>query len=411
MSSPYIPTNFSGVPHEIPFDWNFWFSFTGNQYPNKPGYSRSKGTWLLDDKLSTKSGSKGPKVKHSWGYWSPCRPYTRSVAKVDYTGAFETYKIPGGSQIQQFEGRPYVYPTRPLNFMFTNAAVDVFGVPNLVDGNTRNRLITECINKVADRKMELGNFLATGGKTASEIAHTLLRVLQAYRAARTGNARALGKALGLGTLSLSGTSKDAAKLWLEHRYGWLPLLSDLYDLSGVLKKGLGDKAPILHATRNLSDRYPWNPIGNQGYADMSGMMLVNNRCKLWYVLDDITLFRLSQLELVNPLEIAWELLPYSFVIDWVLPIGNVLAAWTGTWGLSFLDGCITSRAEGYAGGFHKHGMSGWDFSGIPSFWSIDQFGMRRENLNYAVPGLYVKSPFSWIHAANALALLRNLARR
>lgn len=411
MSGPSIPTNFSGVPHEIPFDWNFWFSFIGNQYPNKPGYSRSQGTWMLDNKLSIKVGSKGPKVKHSWGYWSPCRPYQRSVAKVDYTGAFETYKLGGGSQIQQFEGRPYVYPYRPLNFMYNGPApVDVFGVPTPVDSNTRNRLITECINKVADPKMELGNFLAQGGKTASEIAHLMLRVLRAYRAARSGNVSGVARALGVGSLSFGGTSKDVAKLWLEHRYGWLPLLSDIKDLSGVLSKGLGDKAPILHATRNLQDRYPWSPIGNQGYADLTGVMLVNRRCKLWYVLDDITLFRLSQLEVINPLEVAWELLPYSFVIDWFLPVGNLLAAWTGTWGLTYLDGCITTRAEGAAGGFHKHGMTGWEFSGIPSFWELNQMGMLREPLATAYPGLYVKSPFSWLHAANALALLRNLRR-
>lgn len=411
MSGPYIPTNFSGVPQDIPFDYNFWFSFTGNHYPTKPGYSSSSGNWALDNKLSSKSGSKGPKVQHSWGKWAPCRPYTRSVAKVDYTGAYEEYwNSPSGGIIQRYEGRPYVYPYRPLNFMFTDPTVDVFGVPNPVDSNTRNRLITECINKIADRKMELGNFIATGSKTASEMAHLLLRVLQAYRAARTGNLTGLGKALGISGLRGFATGKDAAKLWLEHRYGWLPLLSDLYDLSGVLKNGLGDKAPILHATRNLQDRRPWTPIGNQGYADLSGAMLVNYRCKLWYILDDITIFRLSQLEVINPLEIAWELIPYSFVIDWVLPVGNVLAAWTGTWGLSYLDGCITTHAEGVAGGFHKHGMSGYEFRGIPSYWTISQFGMRREPVSSATPGFYMKSPFSWIHAVNALALLRNLRR-
>jgi hypothetical protein len=33
------------------------------------------------------------------------------------------------------------------------------------------------------------------------------------------------------------------------------------------------------------------------------------------------------LGLVNPLEIAWEVVPYSFVVDWFLPVGSYIAAW------------------------------------------------------------------------------------
>jgi hypothetical protein len=33
------------------------------------------------------------------------------------------------------------------------------------------------------------------------------------------------------------------------------------------------------------------------------------------------------LGLVNPAEIAWEVVPYSFVVDWFLPIGSYISAW------------------------------------------------------------------------------------
>jgi len=41
--------------------------------------------------------------------------------------------------------------------------------------------------------------------------------------------------------------------------------------------------------------------------------------------EDISLNR--SLGLVDPVQIAWEVVPYSFVVDWFLPIGTYLSAW------------------------------------------------------------------------------------
>jgi hypothetical protein len=52
---------------------------------------------------------------------------------------------------------------------------------------------------------------------------------------------------------------------------------------------------------------------------------------------------LETLGLLNPLSLAWELLPYSFVIDWFLPIGDYLAATTASAGMTWVNGW--SRTE------------------------------------------------------------------
>jgi hypothetical protein len=47
---------------------------------------------------------------------------------------------------------------------------------------------------------------------------------------------------------------------------------------------------------------------------------------------------LNQTGFTNPINLLWELLPFSFVADWFLPIGNYLEALTAWNGLEFLDG-------------------------------------------------------------------------
>jgi hypothetical protein len=63
--------------------------------------------------------------------------------------------------------------------------------------------------------------------------------------------------------------------------------------------------------------------------------------KLFGKVDDANLVLLNSLGLLNPLQVAWELVPFSFVVDWILPIGSFLEAATGTIGTTFDSGYTT----------------------------------------------------------------------
>jgi hypothetical protein len=49
----------------------------------------------------------------------------------------------------------------------------------------------------------------------------------------------------------------------------------------------------------------------------------------------------AQTGFTNPINLAWEILPFSFVVDWFLPIGPYLEAFTAFEGLEFIDGSQT----------------------------------------------------------------------
>ncbi len=374
---------------------------------NNPPTTPSKVVRNLEWRQAVKVGSKGKKVKYAFGYWSPVRPYQRSAQVCKLTGSYQEDKATNGVRYVS-RGLPWYYVTNPLNFQEYGNGVVYNGVPLPVDANTRNRLITECILKIGDQKAQVGEFLAESGKAINHLAHTAISLLRALLALRRGNFRGVAKALGV-SFKPGGASKTAASRWLEYQYAWLPLMSDMYDFANVAKNGLGKKPPLISAVRNLSDTYPWRQLGNQGVCVMTGETKINRRCKLWYRLDDATLYRLNQLSLINPLAIAWELVPFSFVIDWFLPVGNVLNAWSATMGLTYLDGVITSRQEGKASGEYKSPTTDVRIAGGFRY-EFSSKGIRRENVSSPTPGLYFKSPFSTTHVLSALALIRNLRK-
>lgn len=360
-------------------------------------------------RVATKVGSSGKKVHYSFGWWSPVRNYQRSAVSVRLVGSYEHWAAKDGYSWQYHSWvLPWNRPANPSSFQFTKTGVLTSGVP-VLSTNTRARLITECILKIGDRKVDIAESLAESGKAVDHLAKTTISVVKALLALRRRNWRAFAKALGLANRSVL-TGKSASRRWLEAQYAWLPLLSDIYNFSELAKNGLPDKPPVISATRNLRDSYPWEG-GNTGYADMIGTMVINHRCKLWYRLDDATLLRLSQVGVINPLEVAWALLPYSFVVDWFLPVGNFLEAWSGTMGLTFVDGAITGNAVGEARGDHKAAQYPAAVKQSGDFvWVVSQKGIKRDKLTSVSPSLYFKSPFSSTHVVSALALLRQLRK-
>jgi hypothetical protein len=48
--------------------------------------------------------------------------------------------------------------------------------------------------------------------------------------------------------------------------------------------------------------------------------------------------RLQQMGLTNPLEVAWELIPFSFVADWFISVGDWLRGLTALHGLRIVSG-------------------------------------------------------------------------
>jgi hypothetical protein len=121
---------------------------------------------------------------------------------------------------------------------------------------------------------------------------------------------------------------------------------------------------------------------------------------------------LAQTGFTNPVNLAWEVLPYSFVLDWLLPVGPWLTTLSAYDGLSFVDGFVTrfTRQEisamiDYKGSFPgTYQPSTWDIAG--RFGRVYIIVNRTKLTTFPSADCpQFKNPFSVTHALNGLALL------
>jgi len=321
-----------------------------------------------------------------------------------YYGPSRTDTYSAGSQV--FVGNtPYMNEFLP---MFPSGG---YQVPEY-DQNDRNRAITECLLKIGEQKANISESLATARQTVDMIAQNAARLWGALLAAKRGQWGAIPKKLGL---SGGRGSPGFSGYWLEWQYGWRPLCSDIHTLMDSFQKR-PPEALLIRARRTIGGSRSYSASGNAGSGygyrpiNWDTKSKYSTTCSLTGRVSDKVLHGSNQLGLINPLSLAWELVPWSFVVDWSIPVGNFLSALTATAGLDFVDGYTSCRIQG-----DKIARIGREVyvttNSSNTQFRTARFGFRRDALTgWPLPLLYVKSPFSSTHTANALALLAQLRK-
>jgi hypothetical protein len=119
--------------------------------------------------------------------------------------------------------------------------------------------------------------------------------------------------------------------WLEVVFGWKPLISDIHGALTELdnRDSSGWKVTV-KATSKRSGKYtgvflPGAKGGNpqpQAFCDADREIFHGCKVRIDAVPSNDSLVKAAQLGLTNPLSLAWELMPWSFAIDWCFPIGQ-----------------------------------------------------------------------------------------
>jgi len=115
-------------------------------------------------------------------------------------------------------------------------------------------------------------------------------------------------------------SKSFADNYLEFHFGWSPLLADIYSAAKVLEDGI--PPPTVKGRGTGKDQV--RVTGTYGYDEWT----VTAKCQLIadVVIDNPNLNLLERLGLVNPIAVLWEVVPWSFVVDWFSNVGQFLTA-------------------------------------------------------------------------------------
>lgn len=159
--------------------------------------------------------------------------------------------------------------------------------------------------------------------------------------AEIGQLRRMLKGVFTKLLALSQGSSPGklADLWLEGRYGWRTLLYDIQDLNEAIKQLNSEKRTRYSEKVGLSTTSSFT----ESFIEGTPKRLRTNHVEIRIsargaVVADIDIPALQ----IDPIRTAWELTTLSFVLDWLLNVGQALDA------VSFL---LHAKSYTAAGGF------------------------------------------------------------
>lgn len=200
----------------------------------------------------------------------------------------------------------------------------------------------ERLNSKVRGDLDLGVSLAEFGQTKRMIAN-------------------LAKVSNYAHVSGFGSGRDLANGWLQWQYGWKPLMSDVFDAANEgFNICLNQIKKISGTASSRLTGCGWTPEGliylEPWLTFAEGAGKTGCRICITCELPGATLDRWSSL---NPVSLAWELTPYSFVVDWFYDVGSYLRAFETAllYQVRFKTGYF-SEIYGYDGvewtGYQKH---------------------------------------------------------
>lgn len=265
-----------------------------------------------------------------------------------------------------------------------------------------NSALLKFYDKQREGTMNMATLFAERQSAIDMMADKATRIFNAYRNVKRGKIRKAMDNLGISKRRHMPRSKQAAGQWLELQYGWMPLVSDIYSLAD-LKPFAGDR--IFGVAKAYSEVHFKNPDGTnrcQRVVKYGADVIVNDPAKSFS----------NNLGLLNPALVAWELTPFSFVVDWFLPVGEYIENLAADIGISYQNAYVSELIDLEIDQparriYSAEGRSWTDSEGASGV--IKTF-TRATLLKPPIPNLEFKNPISPMHLANAVALGRQLKK-
>ncbi len=210
---------------------------------------------------------------------------------------------------------------------------------------------TKWIDKMSDSAESLVN-LAERRQSMSMISNRALQLARFTRKIRQFDLVGAGHELGLGnpraakrrverSLKVKERSKTASNLWLEYHFGWSPLISDIGNACSLLSSPIKDVPYKVSAVRRWTTVRNWGDSQTTGYGRHQSCASV--RIGGSFKVTNPNLFLANRLGMLNPAGVAWELVPFSFVIDWFVNVSDFLGQWTDLAGVELIRPWYTMK--------------------------------------------------------------------
>lgn len=144
---------------------------------------------------------------------------------------------------------------------------------------------------------------------------------------------------------------EIANAWLEYKYGWKPLMQDIYGSIELLNKKIVSDGLSIYASGKGFSSTTSSP-GN--WPSWTSQKATTAKMRFAVKCEDELIALAGNSGISNPALLAWELIPFSFVVDWFIPVGNYLEGLTAYDGFTFKDGWTAQKTTGtYVANYRK----------------------------------------------------------
>ncbi len=280
----------------------------------------------------------------------------------------------------------------------------------------------ECANRILDQinaqAFNAGAFLVELPETVSSVASAAKTLVSVALSVKKGRYSRALRQIGLSRRQWNKSKlafKSASERWLAVKFGVLPLVSDISDLTELHRN-----APALEKVFRLSAR---TSLSNNGTIDepvnsvisREGKWYGTSYMKVEYAITDPHTIAQKALGLANPPAALWEGVPFSWLLDYVVGVGDYLERLGATQGLSFAHGYKAQKILGsmylkknqmvtYSNGTFLHdnswskalfeGYRRWPITSFPSptiEWSLDDITLSQVSNVIALIGVLMKT--------------------
>jgi hypothetical protein len=163
------------------------------------------------------------------------------------------------------------------------------------------------------------------------IANRLLQGWSVIKALRKGDFASAGKALGIESSTLRKRARGLSGLQLEISFGWMPMIADVQDAVKVLNgpfpyglaKGSASTSGVVNA--NSGSNTATHKVNVKAYV--AAHLLVTNPGM------DVA----QRLGLTDPLPVIYEIIPWSFVANWIFNLEEFIGQYNGYHGVSLIN--------------------------------------------------------------------------
>lgn len=201
-------------------------------------------------------------------------------------------------------------------------------------GYLEQQAVTEANANIGADKLDLITTIGELDETVRTIVSAGIKAVKVFKALRKFNLRAIREKI---------TKKNVREQYLEFRYGLRPTYYDLKQAHDYLRGKQVHNRQTARGERSVEDiveedlilhpsRYvlPWStePLARMYFRRQSSVKVSSRAgCLYSFQFEDNMSKVLAELGVDRPISSLWELVPFSFMIDWFANVGNHIRAW------------------------------------------------------------------------------------